>query len=123
LSVAVLPVPSCNLFDLSDLHTGDADEVIGLQPGHVGELGCVGVGRFPETQLPEDREQSEDAEQAYHQEDGKTHRVIANLGGHAWHGGLPLVVFSVSIMGPARPPSATGSVVAVSAASLRATRR
>ena len=46
-----------NLFHLADLDTGDADEVVVLQPGHVGELGPVGVGLLAEAQLPEHREQ------------------------------------------------------------------
>ena len=53
-----------NVLDLADLDAGDADEVALLEPGHVGELGLVGVGLLPEAQLREHREQREHAEQA-----------------------------------------------------------
>ena len=68
-----------DLLDLADLDAGDADEVAGLQPGHVGELGPVGVGLLAEAQLPEHREQTEHTEQAHRQEDGEAPARLARM--------------------------------------------
>src|SRR5262249_22171292 len=54
--------------DLADLDAGDPDEVVGLQAGHVGELGGVDLA-LAEPIIREHGQQREGAEQAEGQED------------------------------------------------------
>ena len=58
------------MLHLTDFHAGDPDEIAGLEPRDVAELGVVGVAVL-EPQLREDGEHREDAEQTHRDEDGE----------------------------------------------------
>ena len=68
--------------DLADLDTADAHEVAALQPGHVHELGVVGLHVF-ETELTEDEEHKTHCHQAHDGVDGeapeRTCQILSHL--------------------------------------------